>query len=66
MLVLTRKTGQEIRIGNDIIVNVVAVKGGRVRIGITAPEDCSIVREELRDALSDHVRHECELELTHS
>ena len=47
MLVLSRKPGEKIRIGDDIIVTVVEVRGNRVRIGIEAPEDCGIVRGEL-------------------
>ena len=47
MLVLTRKQGERFVIGNDILVTVVSVKGNKVRIGISAPEDVSILREEL-------------------
>lgn len=49
MLVLSRKVGEEIVIGNDIRVTVVDVKGGRVKIGIQAPNDVGIFRSELRD-----------------
>ena len=67
MLVLSRKEGEEIRIGKDIALTVVAVKGNRVRIGIQAPREYSIQREELiwnEDAIP--VNTECELELTAS
>ena len=47
MLVLSRKVGEKLVIGNDIWVTVVAVNGGRVRIGIDAPEDVCILRAEL-------------------
>ncbi len=47
MLLLTRRTGETIRIGDDIEVTVLGVKGNQVRIGITAPEDVEILREEL-------------------
>ncbi len=47
MLVLTRKTNEEIRIGNDITVTVVRMKGDSVRIGINAPPHISIMRTEL-------------------
>lgn len=52
MLVLTRKPGEQIVIGGDIIVTVTAVAGDRVKIGITAPRDVHVVRGELlaRDA----------------
>jgi carbon storage regulator len=47
MLVLTRKTGEEIVIGDDIRVKVVAVQGDRVRIGIDAPRSVPVDRYEV-------------------
>jgi len=47
MLVLTRKVGESIRIGNDVTVQVLAIRGGQVRIGLTAPADVRIFREEI-------------------
>ena len=47
MLVLTRKSGQQIRIGNDVVVTVVSVKAGRVRLGFEAPVTVPIYRSEL-------------------
>ncbi len=47
MLVLTRRPGESIVIGNDIIVTVVEIKGGQVRIGINAPRDVQVHREEI-------------------
>jgi carbon storage regulator len=47
MLVLSRKLGQTVYIGDEITVRVVEVKGGRVKIGIVAPEDVDIFRGEL-------------------
>lgn len=47
MLVLTRKPDQSIVLGGDIVVNVLAIEGGRVRLGISAPADVSIRRGEL-------------------
>jgi len=49
MLVLTRKVGEEIVIGNDIHVMVVAVQGMQVRIGISAPKDVVVDRQEVAD-----------------
>jgi carbon storage regulator len=49
MLVLTRKVGEEIVIGGDIRVVVVAVQGAKVRIGITAPKDVVVDRQEIHD-----------------
>lgn len=47
MLVLTRRPGESIVIGNDIVVTVVEIKGGQVRIGINAPRDVQVHREEI-------------------
>jgi carbon storage regulator CsrA len=47
MLVLSRKSGEEIAIGCDIHLNVIAVRGNRVVLGITAPPDTQIRRAEL-------------------
>lgn len=48
MLVLTRKRGEEIVIGGTIRLTVVAVRGNHVRLGVTAPPDVSVRREEVR------------------
>lgn len=47
MLILTRKVDETIYIGEEIAVTVLAGGGGRVRLGISAPRDVSIHREEL-------------------
>lgn len=47
MLVLTRETDQSIMIGNDIEIVVVAVRGGKVRLGINAPRDVPVHRKEI-------------------
>ena len=47
MLVLSRKVGEEIVIGNDIRVRVVAIQGNQIRLGFTAPKEVPIQREEL-------------------
>jgi carbon storage regulator len=47
MLVLTRKSGETITIGENIEVKVLSIKGGQVRIGIDAPKSVSITREEV-------------------
>jgi carbon storage regulator len=56
MLVLTRKIGERIVIDNRIVIEVVQVKGNRVRLGIQAPADAVILREELLQApkVEDH------------
>lgn len=47
MLVLSRKVGEVIRIGDDITLTIVKVTPGRVKLGIEAPPEVNIVREEL-------------------
>jgi len=51
MLVLTRKTGEGIIIGDDIKITVVELKGGGVRIGIDAPREMKIHRQEVFDRI---------------
>ncbi len=50
MLVLTRRVNEEIVIDGHIRVTVVDIKGGRVRLGITAPPSVAVVRHEILDA----------------
>lgn len=47
MLVLTRKLGEGIVIGDDVTITIVEMKGGNVRIGIDAPRDKKIYRQEI-------------------
>jgi carbon storage regulator len=47
MLVLSRKPGEQIRIGDQITITLVEVRGNRVRLGIEAPDSCRILRGEL-------------------
>lgn len=47
MLILTRRPGEQLRIGEDITVLVVGVMGGHVRLGTQAPRDVSVHREEI-------------------
>jgi carbon storage regulator len=49
MLVLSRKVGESVVIGNGITVTVVRISGGGVRIGVEAPADCPVMRQELTD-----------------
>ena len=49
MLILTRKTGESLMIGSGVTVTVVAVKGNQVRLGISAPKDVAVHREEIYD-----------------
>lgn len=51
MLVLSRKSGERIWIGDDIAITVVRITGGGVRLGIEAPAELPVVREELKRKL---------------
>lgn len=47
MLILTRRTGEAVHIGEDIVVRVLGVNGGQVRLGFDAPKSINVVRDEL-------------------
>ena len=47
MLILTRRVGETVCIGNDVTVTVLGVKGNQVRIGVDAPKDVAVHREEI-------------------
>ncbi|GAA0828380.1 MULTISPECIES: carbon storage regulator CsrA [Marinomonas] len=47
MLILTRRVGEALMVGDDVSVTVLGVKGNQVRIGINAPKDVSVHREEI-------------------
>ena len=51
MLVLSRNVGQDIIIGDDVVIKVLGVKGNQVRIGVSAPKQTSIHRSEVYDRI---------------
>jgi len=53
MLVLTRKTNQSIMIGDEIEITVLSVSGDKVRIGIQAPRDISVFRQEVYENMDE-------------
>ncbi len=53
MLVITRRVNESIRIGDNIEVKVVAIERGKVRLGVLAPPDVPIYREELYRSLAE-------------
>ena len=51
MLILTRRVGETLMIGDDVSVTVLGVKGNQVRIGVNAPRDVSVHREEIYERI---------------
>ena len=58
MLVLSRYRDESIYIGDDIIVTVVDIRGDRVRIGVQAPSDVTVHRQEVYDAIKNGIHRE--------
>jgi carbon storage regulator len=54
LLILTRRTGETLNIGDNVQVTVLGIKGNQVRIGINAPKDVPVHREEIYEK----IRHE--------
>jgi carbon storage regulator len=51
MLVISRKRGETIRIGEDIVITIVEIRGDKIRIGIEAPPNVPVHRKEIFDAM---------------
>jgi carbon storage regulator len=51
MLILTRRVGESVIVGNDITVTIVGVRGSQVRIGISAPREVAVHRKEIAERI---------------
>ena len=51
MLILTRRVGETLMVGDDVTVTVLGVKGNQVRIGVNAPKNVAVHREEIYDRI---------------
>lgn len=58
MLILTRRVGEALMIGDNVTVTVLGIKGNQVRVGVLAPKDVGVHREEIYE----RIRHEKEAE----
>lgn len=53
MLVFTRKVGESVVIGGTVVVTIVDVRGDRVRVGIEAPKEVTVHRDEIQDRIDE-------------
>ena len=60
MLILTRRVGESLMIGDDVTITVLGVKGNQVRIGVNAPKEVGVHREEILNRIEEAAAEESE------
>jgi carbon storage regulator len=58
MLILTRRVGETVMIGDDVTITVLGVKGNQVRVGINAPKSVAVHREEIYERIKREQRND--------
>ena len=58
MLILTRKANETLTVGNEVAVTILGVKGNQVRIGVNAPKEVPVHREEVYNRIKDEQQQE--------
>jgi carbon storage regulator len=56
MLILTRKTNEKIKIGNEITLSIIEIRGEQVKIGVEAPKEVKVFRQEVFNAIQNENR----------